>query len=292
MLTHLNAKPQKPQRVVVMGAGGFVGKTITAQLKAEGVDVLALGRGDVDLLADGAGAALAALIKPTDAFVAVSALAPVKNLEMLGQNITMISAMAEALATSTPAHVLNIGSDAVFGDEPLPLTEDAPKAPGAFHGVMHTAREVAFEQLSCPVATLRPTLIYGAEDPHNGYGPNRFRRMAAAGEDITLFGEGEERRDHVLVDDVANLAVRMLMHKSTGSLNAATGQVWSFREIASMVVNLHATPVKITGSPRQGDMPHGGYRPFDPSATFDAFADFTYTALPDGLAQVHAQTQG
>jgi len=292
MLTHLNAKPQKPQRVVVMGAGGFVGKTITAQLKAEGVDVLALGRGEVDLLADGAGAALAALIKSTDAFVAVSALAPVKNIEMLGQNITMIRAMSDALSTSTPAHVLNIGSDAVFGDEPLPLTEDAPKAPGAFHGVMHTAREVAFAELSCPVATLRPTLIYGADDPHNGYGPNRFRRMAAAGEDITLFGEGEERRDHVLVDDVANLAVRMLMHKSEGSLNAATGQVWSFREIASMVVNLHATPVKITGSPRQGDMPHGGYRPFDPSATFDAFADFSYTALPEGLAMVHAQTQG
>ena len=106
-----------------------------------------------------------------------------------------------------------------------------------------------------------------------------------------LFGEGEERRDHVLVDDVAALAVRMLMHKSEGSLNAATGQVWSFREIASMVVNQYDTPVKITGSPRQGDMPHGGYRPFDPSATFEAFPDFTYTALPDGLAKVHGETQ-
>ena len=25
---------------------------------------------------------------------------------------------------------------------------------------------------------LRPTLIYGSKDPHNGYGPNRFMRQA------------------------------------------------------------------------------------------------------------------
>jgi nucleoside-diphosphate-sugar epimerase len=37
-------------------------------------------------------------------------------------------------------------------------------------------------------------------DPHNGYGPNRFRRLAAGGEEIVLFGEGEERRDHVQVE--------------------------------------------------------------------------------------------
>ena len=30
-----------------------------------------------------------------------------------------------------------------------------------------------------PVGILRPTLVYGANDPHNGYGPNRFRRLAA-----------------------------------------------------------------------------------------------------------------
>jgi UDP-glucose 4-epimerase len=41
---------------------------------------------------------------------------------------------------------------------------------------------------------VRSTLIYGEGDPHNGHGPNRFRRLAAAGQEIVLFGEGEERR--------------------------------------------------------------------------------------------------
>jgi hypothetical protein len=55
------------------------------------------------------------------------------------------------------------------------------------------------------IAVVRPTLVYGLDDPHNGYGPNRFRRLAAAGEGIVLFGEGEERRDHVAVEDLAEL---------------------------------------------------------------------------------------
>lgn len=273
-----------------MGAGGFVGRAITENLKTKGVEVLTLGRSDVDLLEEGADEKLALIVKSTDSFVAVSALAPVKNIKMLGQNITMINTMVSALTRSTPTHVLNIGSDAIFGDEGLPLTENSPKAPSSFHGIMHSAREVAFTELLCPVATLRPTLIYGANDPHNGYGPNKFRRSAKKGEDIILFGEGEERRDHVHIDDVAELASRIIMHKSEGALNAVTGDVWSFREVASMIVAMVDKPVRVRGSPRKGDMPHGGFRPFDASQTTQAFPDFSYTRLPEGLAKVHSDT--
>jgi nucleoside-diphosphate-sugar epimerase len=184
------------------------------------------------------------------------------------------------------AHVVNIGSDAVFADEPLPLVEASPRAPGSYHGVMHLAREVAFAtEVKAPLATLRPTLIYGAGDPHNGYGPNQFRRKANRGEDIVLFGEGEERRDHVAVEDVAELAVRVLIHRSTGSLNVASGTVTSFRDAAEMAVRLSGKQVVVQGSPRRGPMPHNGLRPFDPAATAAAFPDFRYTPLPEGMAR-------
>jgi nucleoside-diphosphate-sugar epimerase len=130
---------------------------------------------------------------------------------------------------------------------------------------------------------LRPTLIYGGSDPHNGYGPNRFRRLAAAGEPIVLFGEGEERRDHVAVEDVAEIVVRVLKHRSAGALNIATGEVHSFRQIAEMVVAQASKPVPIQGSPRNGPMPHNGYRPFDIAACRAAFPDFHYAPLAEGL---------
>ncbi len=290
MLEHGLTNPKSPARTVIVGAGGFVGGAIARNLEGRGAAVLRLGRGEVDLMADGAGEKLAGLMCRTDAVVLVSAVAPVKNAAMLRQNITMIEAMADAVATAQPAYVLNIGSDAVFADSAAPLHEGSCRAAGSLHGIMHLTREVMFGDArdGRPLATLRPTLIYGADDRHNGYGPNRFRRLAAAGEPIRLFGQGEERRDHVWVEDVAGLAARMVMHRSTGSLNAATGTVISFMDLALAVNRLHGNPVAIENLPRSGPMPHDGYRPFDASATAAAFPDFAYTQPLDGLAKVHA----
>jgi nucleoside-diphosphate-sugar epimerase len=273
-----------------MGAGGFVGAAIVRNLRRRGVETLSVTRGDVDLLQADAAEKLAELLQPTDGVAAVSALAPVKNLSMLRDNLVMIETIAEALRKRPVAHVLNIGSDAVFADSPEPLNERSARAPESLHGIMHLTRELVLGEAAgeVPFATLRPTLIYGADDPHNGYGPNRFRRLAAEGKTIVLFGHGEERRDHVWVEDVGELAVRMLLRRSRGSLNAATGSVISFKEIAEAICAQMPTPSNIETTPRQSPMTHNGYRPFDPTATRAAFPDFAYTLPRDGFAKVHA----
>jgi UDP-glucose 4-epimerase len=291
MLEHLQPETFRPSRVVILGAGGFIGGAIVRRLAATAVPLLALGRREVDLLDPDSAGTLATLLRPDDAVVAAAAIAPVKSIAMLAANMVLLEVMSEAFSRVPPAHLVNISSDAVFADGPLPLDESSSLAPTSLHGVMHLAREIAFatHSLACPVVTLRPTLVYGAADPHNGYGPNRFLRLAIEGSDIVLFGEGEERRDHVAVEDVAELAVRVLLRRSRGSLNVATGQVWSFREIASMVAALATPPVAVRSQSRNGPMPHGGYRSFDPVATFAAFPDFGYGALPAGLTRVHSE---
>jgi UDP-glucose 4-epimerase len=284
MLEHRHATPQAPSRVVVIGAKGFVGGALVGRLAREGVSTLALGRGDVDLLQPDAAEKLAGLLLPTDSVVAVSALAPVKTTRMLADNLRMVLAMVEALAKVPVAHLVNIGSDAIYADGPLPLTEGSPAAPTSLHGAMHLARELAFRaEVQAPQAHLRPTLIYGASDPHDGYGPNRFRRLAAEGKDIVLFGEGEERRDHVYIDDVAEIIARALNRASVGALNIATGDVHAFRNIAKQAVALSGNRSGIKSSPRSGPMPHGGYRPFDIAACRQAFPDFGYTPLREGM---------
>jgi len=295
VLEHLNERPTPPKRVVVMGAGGFVGGAVAERLGGDGIAVLALGRTDIDLLAPRADERLAGLIEPGDAFVAVSARAPAKDAEMLIENMIMARAMVRALKARDGdlAHVVNISSDAVYADAPLPLTEDSPTSPASYHGVMHLAREIMFRsELATPLAIVRPTLVYGARDPHNGYGPNRFRRLAAAGQEIVLFGEGGERRDHVLIDDVAEIILRVVTYRSQGVLNIASGQVASFRDIAKIVAAHFKPPVAVKGSPRTGPMPHGGYRPFDVSACRKAFPDFRFTPLAEGLAKIRAETAG
>jgi UDP-glucose 4-epimerase len=284
MLEHAYTQAKKPERVVVVGSGGFVGGAITRRLADEGIAHLALSRAELDLLAPGAGLKLAGLLWPGDAVVTAAAIAPCKTTAMLLDNIRIVRTLVEGIGAVPVAHVVNISSDAIYADGPVPLTEATPAAPTSLHGVMHLAREIALRsELRVPLAMLRPTLIYGAADPHNGYGPNRFRRLAAAGQEIVLFGEGEERRDHVAVGDVAEIAVRVLKHGSRGALNIASGEMHAFRSVAEMAVALAAKPVPIRSSPRTGPMPHNGYRPFDVSATKAAFPDFRYTPLREGL---------
>ena len=59
----------------------------------------------------------------------------------------------------------------------------------------------------------------------------------------------------------------------------------SFREIADLVVDLSSNKVSVDSSPRQGAMPHNGYRAFNPAATAAAFPGFRYTSLAEGLAR-------
>jgi nucleoside-diphosphate-sugar epimerase len=292
MIAHLHDSPRKPARAVVLGAGGFIGAAATRRLQSEGIDVAALGRDSCDLLASDAATRLAAKLRPDDTLVFVSAHAPCKNVTMLMENMRMGEAVCLALKNQPVAHVVYVSSDAVYKDSTEPLSESSCAEPGSLHGVMHLTREVMLRsEFSGPLVCVRPTLTYGIDDPHNGYGPNRFRRLAAEGKDLVLFGEGEEQRDHVAVDDIAELVLRLVIHRSTGIVNAVTGEVVSFRALAEFITAQFTPPVAIKGSPRIGQMPHNGLRPFAPSAALAAFPGFKLTPWREGIARMCAETR-
>lgn len=285
MLVHYHSTPSSPTRVVVIGAGGFVGGAIVKQLNSEGVPLLSLTRKEVDLLQNDGPEKLRGFLRPTDSVVLVSAMAPAKTVTMLMQNLQMAEAVCQVLSSMAIHHLLYISSDAVYADDAHPVRENSPVAPTTLHGMMHAARELMLKSSTqAPIAVLRPTLIYGAQDPHNGYGPNRFRREAAQGGPVRIFGEGEEQRDHVLVDDVAKLASLALSFRSAGALNVVTGVSTSFHRIAEMVAQQFG--VKVESQPRPGPRPHLVHRFFDVTNSLKAFPTFHFTSIKQGLELV------
>jgi nucleoside-diphosphate-sugar epimerase len=133
---------------------------------------------------------------------------------------------------------------------------------------------------------LRSTLVYGAGDTHNSYGPNRFRRQAAQEGRITLGGGGEETRDHLFVEDVAELLGRVLAHRSRGLLNLATGRSHTFADVAAGVAAQFPEPVAVVTTPRTGPITH---RAFDITRLLSAFPGFVFTPLEAGLARAHGR---
>jgi UDP-glucose 4-epimerase len=291
-LRHQSPEPKDPVRVVVLGGRGFVGGELVAALTQAGIPTLAPTRPELDLTAADAGDRLAALLRPSDALVVLAALTPDKGrgIGPFVANIAIGAAAARALEQVTPAHVVYVSSDAVYPMDAARVSETSCAQPPDLYGMMHLARETMVETASrAPAAVLRPTLLYGAADTHNSYGPNLLRRAARKEGRITLFGEGEELRDHLLVDDAVALMLLVLRHRSSGVLNLATGRAISYAELAARVGAQFERPVEIVGTPRQTPVTH---RHFDVTALHTAFPTFRFTPLDQGLAKAHREMMG
>jgi UDP-glucose 4-epimerase len=286
---HYRPEPENPSRVVILGGRGFTGSVLRTALESGGIPILAPSRVELDLAADGAGERLAAILRTTDALVLLAALTPDKGRGVAPflRNLAMGANICVALERVTPAHVVYFSSDAVYSLETSLITEASCAQPTDLYGTMHLARELMIKtSTKAPVAILRPTLIYGANDSHNAYGPNRLRRMAHENGRITLFGNGEEMRDHIAVEDVAALTLLVLRHLSAGTLNLATGRSISYADLARRVATLFDKPIFLDSAPRQNPITH---RHFDITAVRKAFPAFVFTPLEDGLAKAHRE---
>jgi UDP-glucose 4-epimerase len=293
MLSHQNAHPEKPTRVVVLGAGGVIGKALLKRLKADGIAVLGLGSVEIDLTELAAAEELQALLRADDAVVFLSALTPDRGRDIatLMKNLRMAEAVAAAVAAVRCKHLVYMSSDAVYPFGNGTVDETTPADPLDLYGVMHKTREVMMMSAvpANALAILRCTLVCAADDTHNSYGPNRFRRQAARDGKITLGGEGKETRDHVFADDVAELVRLVLVHRSAGLLNAVSGRSYSFGEVAHIVAATFDPAAEVSFAGGGGAVTH---RHFDPTALHQAFPNFHFPPLKAVVAEVHRRSAG
>jgi nucleoside-diphosphate-sugar epimerase len=290
MIQHNHVTPVPPSRVVVLGASGFVGKDLISHLATLGIATAPLSSADIDLCMPESITRLHRVLREDDALVIVSAITPDKgrDIRTLMQNLTMGEHVSTFLQDATCSHVVYISSDAVYKDGVNPIREVSCCEPSSFHGLMHLARERmlshTLQSRGIPLMILRPSLLYGPHDTHNGYGPNRFLRTTQEERKITLFGNGEEKRDHVYVKDFSRLTGLCLTHRSRGVLNVATGASMSFFDVAQHIATLHTEKVQIECLPRAVPITH---RHFDTVATLKAFPSFRYLPVSTGLTETY-----
>ena len=189
----INRSEKKPKRVVILGTSGIIASNLQKALKDKNINILPVGRSKLDLKNENASEVLATKIKKEDVVVFIAAEVPVKNIKMFINNLKICRTVCSGLKNKKISHLIYISSDAVYADVRGKISEQSITSPGSLHGLMHLTRESIlrdkFEKILC---ILRPTLIYGIGDAHNGYGPNRFINLALKNKLISIFGYGEE----------------------------------------------------------------------------------------------------
>ena len=258
----------KLRRVLIIGSGGFISSALEKNFTKDNIKYVGIKRSKFDLTKNTTVKKLSKLIKKKDIIIFIAAQAPVKNEEMLINNIKMIKTFVDAIKQKLPSYILYVSSDAVYSDSMGRIKETSPVEPKSLHGIMHYTREIILRNsFKGKLCIVRPTLVYGKDDPHNGYGPNQFVKLSNKKKDIKIFGNGEEQRDHIWVEDIAFLIKRLLLLKKEGVYNLVTGRVMSFKKIAEIVKadKSNKKNIKIVKVKRNAPMPHNGWRAFDNS---------------------------
>ncbi len=277
----------EPGRALVTGGAGFIGSELVAQLVAGGWEVVV-----IDNLAtgcwqnlDGLGLTASALITGDvrDAPLLARLMAGVDTVFHLAcrgvrfslhspqetheVNATGTLVVLEAARHAGIRRFVQVSSSEVYGiaGDP-PMHEDGPTLPTTAYGASKLAGEAyARANHRCyglPVTIVRPFNSFGPRSHHEGDAGEvipKFVLRALAGQQLTLFGDGQQTRDFCYVADTAHgLILAATRAEALGeTINLGSGSELSIRDLAQavlMAVGNNRATLRFDAA-RPGDLP-------------------------------------
>lgn len=158
-------------------------------------------------------------------------------------------------------------SCAVYGNaESLPIKENCPAKPESPYGVSKLAAENyvhAYEEdFDLKAVCLRYFNVYGPRQAYNDYSGviTRFLNRLAGAHSLVIFGDGEQTRDFVHVQDIVE--ANMLALENTQAVgetfNIGTGTPTTINQLAKVLLEItnNAHLKLVHSKPRKGDIKH------------------------------------
>lgn len=270
-------------RVCVTGGAGFIGSHLVDRLIALGHTVLV-----IDNLTTG----VREFVNPKAVFIEMDVRDA--NIESIFADFKPQVVFHEAAQTMVPAsmenpkmdcdvnllglvnileasrkhkveHFLMPSSAAVYGDlDTLPLTEDMIGKPTSFYGLTKLTGEgylrIYEQAFGLKTVCFRYSNVYGPRQGDGGEGGviSIFTRLINEGQGLTIFGDGEQTRDFIYVDDVVEANIKAVNHPElTGVYNISTNTSTSVNKLVSYFKSISNKDLPVYyEEERTGDIRH------------------------------------
>lgn len=307
--------------VLVTGAAGFIGSTLTDRLLADGHDVagvddLSTGRlGNlaaaraVNVERAGAFSFISADVTEPDFASVVEAVRPEVICHLAAQvdvrvsvadpigdarlNVVGTVSVLEAARRAGVRKVVFTSSGGTIYGSPakLPVSERSRLAPASPYAAGKAAGEYYLQAYAAMYGLDWTALalgnVYGPrQDPHGEAGVVAiFGTAMLQGRPTRIFGDGTSTRDYVYVDDVCDAIVRAAAAGRGGGrrLNIGTGQATPVRHIHAAVAKSAGVPDEPEfAEPRLGEL---AAISLDPTAARQALGWAAWTELDEGIGR-------
>ncbi|WP_438448230.1 NAD-dependent epimerase/dehydratase family protein [Gorillibacterium sp. sgz5001074] len=268
---------------VVTGGAGFIGSHLTDLLIRQGwkvhvIDSLTTGTRErvnseasfheCDIASPEAGQLIVRL-RP-DAVFHLAAQADVQTSlrspsRDAGVNLLGTVRLLEACREAGGSKLIFSSTSGVYGDHgrEVSLEEDGT-SPISFYGLSKLAGEEyvrMFHRLfGLPCSVLRYANVYGPRQTAKGEGGvvALFTNRLLQGEPLVIYGDGEQTRDFIYVEDVAEANLRAYEAGGAGeTVQIGTSRATTVNRLAELLTSIHGQPVQLQREPsRPGDIRH------------------------------------
>lgn len=268
------------RKCVVTGGAGFIGSNLTKELVARGYEVVV-----IDDLSSGSRQnlmqtpatlveasilnrpALRMTMQGADTVFHLAASvgnkrsidAPLLDSEV---NVMGTVQVLEACREAGVRKIVYSSSAGIFGElQQVPIAEDHPIAPNTPYGASKLCAEkmcLAYAKLGyLDAVCLRYFNVYGPGQKFDQYGNviPIFVFQMLQGEPVTIFGDGEQTRDFIHVQDVVQANLRAAFeYDNSGVFNLGSEQSLTINRLIEVIRSAVGVPVQVRhGDPRPGD---------------------------------------
>ncbi len=203
--------------------------------------------------------------------------------------IGTLNALEAARHGDAERFVFASSGGATFGDTfNIPTPESQKRVPGSPYGVSKYVMEEYFRYYSdaydLDFMSLGFANVFGPrQDPHGEAGVvSIFVGDLLAGRTPTIYGDGNQTRDFVYVEDVADALVRAARIGGSRYLNVGTGVETSILKLYDLIVEaVGADIAPQMAAPRRGEQLRSC---LDASAAREYLGWQAWTPLPEGIA--------